>query len=376
MTRKECALQIPEPVYNIERSYEDNYRDGPVFHGRIPATMPTGPAVSFLGIPANSRLGIPAGPLLNSDWIAFYAKMGFDLLVYKTVRTHAHPSYPPPNCLYVSVSGDLTPGSLSTPLIGTPRMEPSSMRDITITNSFGMPSQDPSVWQEDVSRARQRIGPGQVLIVSVVGTERERESIAENFARAAKMAKESGAHAIEVNFSCPNVKGTEGQIFQDPESAGKVARIVRKAIGPEFPLIVKVGYIGNDVEAVALLREIGPSVNAIAAINTLSATVINPEGRPALPGTGRERSGICGNGIRKAALEVVSRISRGIGALNLPLSLIGVGGLMTVEDYDLFLSSGADFAMTATGAMWDPYLAYHQKQQNLRHEEIGKGHHD
>jgi dihydroorotate dehydrogenase len=52
--------------------------------------------------------------------------------------------------------------------------------------------------------------------------------------------------------------------------------------------------------------------------------------------------------------------------MKIPLSVIGVGGLMTVEDYDLFLASGADFAMTATGAMWDPYLAFHQKQQNLR----------
>ena len=359
-------MQIPEPVYNIDKSYEDNYRDGPVFHGRIPASIPTARPLSFLGIPANSRLGIPAGPLLNSDWIGFYATMGFDLLVYKTVRTHAHPSYPPPNCLYVSVTGDLTPTSLSTPLIGTPRMEPASMRDITITNSFGMPSQAPAVWQEDVSRARKKIGPGQALIVSVVGTEREGESIVENFARAAKMAKESGAQAVEVNFSCPNVKGTEGQIFQDPETAGTVARAVRREVGPEYPLIVKVGYIGNDAEADALLRGIGPHVNAIAAINTLSATVINPEGRPALPGPGRERSGVCGNAIRKAALEVVSRLSGRISSMKLPLSVIGVGGLMTVEDYDLFLASGADFAMTATGAMWDPYLAFHQKQQNLR----------
>ena len=52
----------------------------------------------------------------------------------------------------------------------------------------------------------------------------------------------------------------------------------------------------------------------------------------------------------------------------LPLSLIAVGGIMTVEDVDLALSSGADFAMSATGAMWDPFLAYHMKQQNLREE--------
>lgn len=359
-------MLIPEPVYNIQKSYEDNYREGPVFHGRIPATIPEGPPVSFLGIPASSRIGIPAGPLLNSAWIGFYASLGFDLLVYKTVRTHSHPSYPPPNCLYVSVSGDLTPESLRTPLIGSLNMEPSSMREITITNSFGMPSQDPSVWQPDVAVARGKIREGQVLIVSVVGTEREGESIADNFARAAKMAKEAGAMAVEVNFSCPNVRGTEGQIFQDPESAGRIARAVRASLGPDTPLIVKVGFIPGDEAARDLLKAIAPHANAIAAINTLSATVINPEGKPALPGKGRESSGLCGNGIRKTSLQVVRRLSRQISDLKLSLSIVGVGGIMTVEDLDLFWKAGADFAMTATGAMWDPFLAYHLKQQNLR----------
>ncbi|MHB8368144.1 MAG: beta/alpha barrel domain-containing protein [Leptospirales bacterium] len=359
-------MQIADPVYAIEKSYDENYLEGPVFHGRIPKTIPEAPPISFLGLPANSRLGIPAGPLLNSEWISFYARMGFDLLVYKTVRTHPHPSYPSPNCLYVSVNGDLTPDVLSTPLIGIPRMEPASMRDITITNSFGMPSQDPSVWQKDVALSRTMIGKGQVLIVSVVGTERGGESIGDNFARAAKMAVEAGAMAIEMNFSCPNVKGSEGQLFQDPKAAGEIARKVRKELGTGTPLVAKVGYIESDKAAGDLVSAVAPHLDGIAAINTLSATIINPEGRPALPGEGRERSGVCGNGIRKAALGVVSRLAREISSQKVSLSLIGVGGIMTVEDVDLFLASGADFAMAATGAMWDPFLAYHMKQQNLR----------
>jgi dihydroorotate dehydrogenase len=184
------------------------------------------------------------------------------------------------------------------------------------------------------------------------------------------MAKEAGAMAIDVNFSCPNVKGTEGQIFQNPASSEKVIRTVRSSLGPEMPLIVKIGYIDSDQEAATLVQAIGLHANAISAINTLSATVINSEGRPALPGKGREKSGICGNGIRTSALQVISRLSGSISALGMPLSIIGVGGLMTVEDYDLFRNAGADFAMTATGAMWDPFLAYHLKQQNLKERAI------
>ena len=43
----------------------------------------------FCGIPVQSPLGIPAGPLLNSRWLLYYASLGFDVLTYKTVRSSA-----------------------------------------------------------------------------------------------------------------------------------------------------------------------------------------------------------------------------------------------------------------------------------------------
>lgn len=36
-----------------------------------------------------SRLGVPAGPLLDSRWTTFARQMGFDILTYKTIRTQA-----------------------------------------------------------------------------------------------------------------------------------------------------------------------------------------------------------------------------------------------------------------------------------------------
>jgi hypothetical protein len=50
----------------------------------------------------------------------------------------------------------------------------------------------------------------------------------------------------------------------------------------------------------------------------------------------------------------------------LGLTLIGGGGITLPEHFDLFYDAGADFAMTATGMMWNPYLAihYHQKEHS------------
>jgi hypothetical protein len=43
----------------------------------------------MLAMQVASRLGVPAGPLLDSRWTTFAARMGFDILTYKTIRTQA-----------------------------------------------------------------------------------------------------------------------------------------------------------------------------------------------------------------------------------------------------------------------------------------------
>jgi dihydroorotate dehydrogenase (NAD+) catalytic subunit len=42
---------------------------------------------------------------------------------------------------------------------------------------------------------------------------------------------------------------------------------------------------------------------------------------------------------------------------SLPLHLIGCGGVTHASHFDEFLQAGAEIAMSATGMMWDPFLA-------------------
>ena len=39
-------------------------------------------------------------------------------------------------------------------------------------------------------------------------------------------------------------------------------------------------------------------------------------------------------------------------------AIIGVGGVMTPKDYFEYRKAGADLVQSATGAMWNPYLAH------------------
>lgn len=352
------------PSYDIDRSYEENYRDGPFF-SEMPPARKIIRKKSFLGFEVNSYFGVPAGPLLNARWITTYAALGFDLLVYKTVRTVATPSHPNPNCLFLDCKQQLKEADFSRRLM-TAAALPLDSEKISITNSFGMPSRGPDVWQADVETARKGLRDGQLLIVSVVGTPGRQEDLAADYVEGAKMAVEAGAPVIEINLSCPNVVSREGSLFTDPIQSSRLSRAVKKAIGA-VPLIIKVGYIADPSILNGVVAANAPHVDAISGINTLSFEVVNQEGKQALPGKGRLRAGVCGAAIRDCGLDQVSRIVDLKRQKKYDFSIVGVGGVMNPAHIDTFFARGADAVMSATGAMWDPLLAYKWWIKTSRH---------
>lgn len=351
------------PTYDVRLSYDENYAKGPFFFEAIPPRRP-GRRTKFLGREVNSLLGIPAGPLLNSRWIELYAKLGFDLPIYKTVRSRAYPSHPPPNCMFLKISHQLSEEDFDRPLIAT---EQRPKEEISITNSFGMPSRPPQIWQEDAQRAKRALGEGQLLILSVVGTPDPGSAdpegaLAEDYARAAKMALEAGADAVEINLSCPNVVTREGAVFCDPELSSRISRRAKKEIG-STPLIIKMGYVADPGRLASVLAANAPYVDAVSGVNTLPFEVLREDGSPALPGPGRRRAGVCGAAIRSCAMRQTARCVEAKQKEKYDFAVIGVGGVMTVEDIKGYFGIGADAVMSATGAMWDPYLAvkYHER---------------
>lgn len=349
------------PTYDIERSYEDNYREGP-FLDTMPPRRTITPEKSFVGFQVNSLLGVPAGPLLNANWVIAYAKLGFDLLVYKTVRTQEKLCHPNPNCMYLTQKRQLREIDFNRQLLSsmTPPDDPAL---ISITNSFGMPSRIPEIWQADIQKAKAGIGTGQLLIVSVVGTPGE-EDLQADYVRGAALAVEAGAPVIEINLSCPNVASHEGSIYTDPDFSSQISKAVKQEIG-SVPLIIKIGYIADPFKRAKVINANAPHVDAISSINTLSFEVINAEGEQALPGEGRLRSGVCGAAIRSCALSQAEHLVALKKQHKYDFSVIGVGGVMTTEHIHTYLKIGTDAVMSATGAMWDPWLAYHYWKESL-----------
>ncbi|MBI2039827.1 hypothetical protein HYT18_02020 [Candidatus Microgenomates bacterium] len=352
---------LKTPFYDPTKSYEENYDQGPYgsFADGKDLREVGEPQYDFLGFKIHTPFGIPSGPLLNSKFCKAAFEKCFDVIHYKTRRSVKFPVNDWPNVLFVETEGDLTLEKTKKPLKASLKA-PDSLLKISITNSFGNPSPDASIWQEDMKKAVEAEGKGQLLIASVVGTIKEgfsAEDYYDDFALAAKLAKETGVKVIEVNLSCPNV-ASEGILCYSKEAVESICKKVRKVLG-DTKLLAKMGYFSSAQQDLLedIIKRIAQYVDGISAINTIPSPVVNERGEQALPGPGRLSAGICGAGIKWAGLDMVKRLKIIREKLNSDFAIVGVGGVMTPEDYFEYRRAGADIVQSATGAMWNPNLA-------------------
>ncbi|EUK19099.1 beta/alpha barrel domain-containing protein [Commensalibacter papalotli (ex Servin-Garciduenas et al. 2014)] len=344
------------PFYNPSLSYENNYQQGPFgdFSKPPKVNIQVAKPTRFLDLDVNLPFGIPAGPLLNANYIKAAFAYGFDLCVYKTVRTKAHKSHALPNILSIHPQGMLS-ANLDTVLADYHYQSP-----ISITNSFGVPSYSPEIWQEDLANAVNAAQKGQYVIGSFQGTPGNSVNIEEDYALAARLVAETEVPILEANLSCPN-EGVNKLLCFDFDRVERIAKEIKNSV-PDRPLFLKLAYFANDAEVLPLLKKLDGIVDGFSTINTLSAKPVDQEGKPAL-GADRPTGGVCGDAIRWAGLDMVKRLVRLRNELTNHFAIIGVGGVCSVEHYQEYIDAGADAVMSATGAMWNPNLAFDIKTQ-------------
>lgn len=345
-------MNNPLRTYDRSQSYDWNFDQAPeppdVAVPQLPGEF------RFCGLPMASPLGVPAGPLLNGKWCLYYAALGFDVLTYKTVRSRYRQCYDLPNLLPVncpSLTGDETMLPAADEMNGSWAV------------AFGMPSREPDYWRPDIEATRRRLPTEKLLNVSVVGTVDDSMSLqdlADDYARCAKWAVESGADTIECNFSCPNVATCDGQLYQQPADAALAAETVKSAIGAT-PLILKIGHASSRELLAELLAAVAPFTSAVAMTNSVAARVQNEKsGDLYFAG---EKRGICGAATLEPSLEQVKTCAEIVAANGLDLELIGVGGASNATDVKRYLAAGASAVHIATAAMIDPLVGVKIRQQ-------------
>lgn len=341
-------------TYDITKTYDWNYAHAPEVPPEI--VVPACPGHwDFCGIPVAAPIGIPAGPLLNSRWILYYAALGFDVVTYKTVRSSARASYELPNLL--PVTGEPISGPESD-VVADPDVPDYDSWAI----SFGMPSKDPAVWQEDVRAARRNLRPDQVLVVSVVASPENDwtlDRIASDFARCARWARDAGADVIEANLSCPNVCTQEASLYVSDEASRAIAAAIREAV-PELPLVLKIGLFDHRRQASAFVRAVSGYATALSTTNTISTIVRTRDGTAAFGGA---RRGIGGRLVASRCLDELRMLREVVQQTGSDLRLISVGGVSRASDVLDRLRAGAHHVQLATAAMLNPLVGIEIRKQ-------------
>ncbi len=351
----------PAVIYDPTKTFDDNADHGPfpLKDGEKPYQNTGKPAYSFLGQKLYSPFGIGAGSLPTSKHVRFAFQRGFDVVCYKTQRSVPFEANRFPNVVYVDVDGDVTLEKAGRPLVGHDDSD-LPPEQLTITNSFGNPSRGPEFWVDDMKQAVKAQGEGQLLIASVVGTIQDgfnQEDYYDDFAATAKLATGTGAKAIEVNLSCPNV-ANEGILCYTYDAVIEVCRRVKEAIG-DVPLIAKIGYFapGQQELLERIVLDTKQYLAAFSAINTIPAAVVDEQGNQKLPGEGRLKAGLCGHGIKWAGVDMVKRLDELRKEHSLDYEIIGIGGVGTPADFHEYREAGADVVQSVTAAMWNQDLA-------------------
>jgi len=153
-------------------------------------------------------------------------------------------------------------------------------------------------------------------------------------------------NGLEVNISCPNVKGGGIAFGQDPEAASRVVSEVRKCT--RLPLIVKLTPNVTDIVSIAR-AVIKGGADAISLVNTFKARAKirrGPQGGKWIEG------GLSGPAIMPIALRMVSDLTKA----NLGVPIVGIGGISNTEDALDFLESGADAIAVGTANFINPNI--------------------
>ena len=207
-------------------------------------------------------------------------------------------------------------------------------------------SENPVDMDFDILRRLKQDYPTKVVVASIMGQTEE------EWIKLAKMAEEAGCDAVELNFSCPQMKheGMGSDVGQSPELVKTYTACVKQSV--KIPVIPKMTpNITHISEPAAACVEAG--ADAISAINTIKSVTMTFDSE--VSGQ-RTISGYSGRAVRPIALRYVLELAqmtpkRPDGQSSKPLELSGIGGIETWRDALEFIQLGYSNVQVCTAVM-------------------------
>ena len=349
----------PPSLWDLRASYKENLLMDPGLPPR-PATPFRNHRIPFLGYLLNSRFGASASVITStSSRIRFLTSSEVDVVTFKTVRSDKLPSHPPQNIFCCSKDVPILKPGMQLPSVAVGENPDVHRPKFGMMNRFGMPSPLPEVWQAEFRATKAGLQEGQLLILSVVPTANRNDPEAvliRDAVRVVEYALEAGAEVIEINCSCPNCSGMEGELFRDLDLVEKICQAVSTVLG-KAKVLLKIGYL-EERDLSEFVARTAPFVHGYSAINTVPVEGFRqgqygPE--PAF-GTPRLKAGLSGPPILRYGLNCVSNLVKIREQENLQVGIIGIGGAVTTANVQSYIDSGADIVQCATAFFVDSFF--------------------
>ena len=189
-----------------------------------------------------------------------------------------------------------------------------------------------------LSRLKKKY-PQKVIIASIMG------QYEEEWGELALMAQNAGCDAVELNFSCPQMRlaGLGSDVGQDPELVTFYTAYVKQAVN--IPVIPKMTPNITQINQPAMGAYFA-GADAISAINTIKSITMSPLAQV----NGKQTiSGYSGRAIKPIALRFIQEMATNPIMRNIQFS--GIGGIETWRDALEFIQLGCRNVQVCTAVM-------------------------
>lgn len=296
--------------------------DRPIRLREIAKALPKAPAagklpslaIDFVGIPCENPFFLASSAVCtNYEMVARAFEAGWAGVYYKTI------------CMQ-----EIREVSPRFDAVGKPFMGFRNMEQL---------SENPVDMDFDILSRLKKNYPNKVVIASIMGQKEE------EWIELAKMAEDAGCDAVELNFSCPQMRlaGMGSDVGQDPELVTFYTAFVKRNV--KIPVIPKMTPNISHINQPAMGAYFA-GADAISAINTIKSVTMGDGSEVNGCQTG---SGYSGKAVKPIALRHILAMAKNPIMKNIQFS--GIGGIESWKDALEFIQLGCRNVQVCTAVM-------------------------
>lgn len=202
--------------------------------------------------------------------------------------------------------------------------------DEGLINAVGLTNPGIDQFGEEISIALQA---GKPVIGSIFG------STTEDFISLATKMEKYGVTGIELNLSCPHVKGYGTEVGSDPDLVEDIVTEIKGKT--RIPLFAKLSPNVSDILAIAKAAE---KADAYVLINTVKGMAVDVYAkRPVLT---NGYGGLSGKAVKPVGIRYVYEVRKETGK-----EIVGVGGIENALDTIEYIMAGASAVQIGTAVI-------------------------